>query len=23
QNMFALLGKPGFEDMKKDLEARL
>ncbi|EGQ2675444.1 glucose-6-phosphate isomerase [Staphylococcus pseudintermedius] len=23
QNMFALLGKPGFEDKKKDLEARL
>ncbi|EHC9910955.1 glucose-6-phosphate isomerase [Staphylococcus pseudintermedius] len=23
QNMFALLGKPGFEDRKKDLEARL
>lgn len=23
KNMFALLGKPGFEDMKKDLEARL
>ena len=23
KNMFALLGKPGFEDAKKDLEARL
>ncbi|EKU48060.1 glucose-6-phosphate isomerase [Staphylococcus massiliensis] len=23
QNMFALLGKPGFEDMKKELESRL
>lgn len=23
KNMFALLGKPGYEDMKKDLEARL
>ncbi|MBD4420427.1 glucose-6-phosphate isomerase, partial [Xanthomonas citri pv. citri] len=23
QNMFALLGKPGFEDLKKELEERL
>ena len=23
KNMFALLGKPGYEDMKKDLENRL
>ena len=23
KNMFALLGKPGYEDMKGDLEARL
>ena len=23
KNMFALLGKPGFEDMKDDLENRL
>ena len=23
QNMFALLGKPGFEDKKKELEERL
>ena len=23
KNMFALLGKPGYEDMKKDLEERL
>ncbi len=23
KNMFALLGKPGYEDMKADLEARL
>ena len=23
KNMFALLGKPGYEDMKKDLEKRL
>jgi len=23
QNMFALLGKPGFEDLKKELEDRL
>ncbi|MDU3103951.1 MAG: hypothetical protein E7B25_02955, partial [Staphylococcus epidermidis] len=23
QNMFALLGKPGFEDKKKELENRL
>ena len=23
KNMFALLGKPGFEDMKEELESRL
>jgi len=23
KNMFALLGKPGYEDKKKDLEARM
>ena len=23
KNMFALLGKPGYEDMKKELDARI